>query len=370
MTIPRMSDHNRRILIVGNWSSLVLVATVLTLPSCAVPPIERQLVLAGPTSQTTDDTSDDMRYLLYVPNAHDHPTPVEGWPLILFLHGAFESGNDIARVARHGIPARIEAGDDFPFVVASPQSPRFWRKWPTNALAVLLDHVAKHYPIDEDRVYLTGISKGGAATWSTALAYPNRFAAIAPACAFGDPDHIHYIAHVPVWAYHGAKDFLVPPREGERLVNAHRAAGGETRWTLEPGADHGDCGGFYDRDELYTWFLAHLSPPKIRAARRYRFTTPSPILGRSNDVPAIRQPWRVSSGIARGSQRRSRPDCHREIHSAKDGIVDVTALTWNSVRRRAARSVAGDHRHLETRRPLRTWAAARDDGLAQSIARD
>ena len=257
MTIPRMSDHNRRNLIVGNWSSLVLVATVLTLPSCAVPPIERQLVLAGPTSRTTDDTSDDMRYLLYVPNAHDHPTPVEGWPLILFLHGAFESGNDIARVARHGIPARIEAGDDFPFVVASPQSPRFWRKWPTNALAALLDHVAKHYPIDEDRVYLTGISKGGAATWSTALAYPNRFAAIAPACAFGDPDHIHYIAHVPVWAYHGAKDFLVPPREGERLVNAHRAAGGETRWTLEPGADHGDCGGFYDRDELYTWFLAH-----------------------------------------------------------------------------------------------------------------
>jgi poly(3-hydroxybutyrate) depolymerase len=252
-----MSHHKRRNRNAEWWSNLVFVALVLTLSSCALPPLENQLVLTAPTSQSGDEISDGMPYLLYVPNPHYHTTPIEGWPLILFLHGAFESGEDINRVARHGIPARIEAGDDFPFVVVSPQSPRVWRKWSATDLAALLDHVEKYYPINEDRVYVTGISKGGAGTWSMALAYPNRFAAIAPACAFGDPAHVHQIAHVPVWAYHGARDFLVPPRKGERLVDAHRAAGGQARWTLQPEAGHSDCGDFYDRSDLYAWFLAH-----------------------------------------------------------------------------------------------------------------
>ncbi len=101
------------------------------------------------------------------------------------------------------------------------------------------------------------MSLGGRATWSTAVANPTRFAAIAPVSAFGDPDQVYRIAHVPVWAFHGEKDFIVRAYKGKALVEAHRAAGGQPRWTLESNAGHMVCTDVYPRDDLYEWFLDH-----------------------------------------------------------------------------------------------------------------
>ena len=88
-------------------------------------------------------------------------------------------------------------------------------------------------------------------------ACPNRFAALAPVCAFGDPGEARRIAHIPVWAFHGGKDLIVSARAGKAMVDAHRAAGGNGRWTLDPEAGHAVWEGVYPRDDLYEWFLQH-----------------------------------------------------------------------------------------------------------------
>ena len=120
------------------------------------------------------DIAVEMQYLIAVPQ--EEPA-AEGWPLLLFLHGLGECGSDINLVKKHGPPKLIENGKRFPFVVVSPQCPRgsHWEPW---RLAVLLDEVVESNAIDEDRIYITGLSMGGFGTWDLAAYSPERFAAM------------------------------------------------------------------------------------------------------------------------------------------------------------------------------------------------
>jgi predicted peptidase len=124
-----------------------------------------------------------IKYLLYEPKEY---TDKKACPLLIFLHGAGERGDDLELVKKHGPPKLIESGVDFPFFVASPQLPpdEWWS--PSTVLWVLRD-VQSRVNVDADRVYLTGLSMGGYGTWETAARYPHLFAAIAPICGRGDP---------------------------------------------------------------------------------------------------------------------------------------------------------------------------------------
>ena len=128
----------------------------------------------------------EMDYLLYLPPEYGETD--EDVPLMLFLHGMGERGDDLEKVKKHGPPKLIDAGKDFPFIVVSPQCPR-WSWWPTEvkALDALLDKICEEYRVDEGRVYLTGLSMGGYGTWALAEHSPDRFAAIAPICG-GHPE--------------------------------------------------------------------------------------------------------------------------------------------------------------------------------------
>ncbi|HID23219.1 MAG TPA: phospholipase, partial [Planctomycetaceae bacterium] len=96
-------------------------------------------------------------YLLYLPTDYKQK---DAWPLLLFLHGAGERGTDLERVKRHGPPKLIAQGQSFPFIVVSPQcEPDQW--WDPLKLTALLDEIVAHYKVDEDRVYVTGLSMGG-----------------------------------------------------------------------------------------------------------------------------------------------------------------------------------------------------------------
>src|SRR3954452_4224364 len=99
-------------------------------------------------------------YLVYLPVGYDATN--DPWPLLVFLHGAGECGDDLDLVKRHGPPRLVEAGRDFPFLIASPQSRR--GGWPVGAVDRWLDVVVAGSRVDEDRVYLTGISMGGFGT--------------------------------------------------------------------------------------------------------------------------------------------------------------------------------------------------------------
>lgn len=198
-------------------------------------------------------------YLLYLPP--DYHRSRQRWPLILFLHGAGESGTNLDKVKIHGPPKLLET-KPMPFIVVSPQSPG--RGWNADSLNALLDDVRRHYRVDQNRVYLTGLSMGGYGTWTLAAAHPEKFAAIAPICGGGNPADAPKLAALPIWVFHGAKDPTVPLRRSEEMVEAIKAAGGEVQFTVYPEAEHDSWTETYNNPKLYDWFLQHRRKAKGR----------------------------------------------------------------------------------------------------------
>ena len=201
-------------------------------------------------------------YLLSLPPGHGEDAR-RRWPLILFLHGAGERGDDLALVRKHGIPRVVEQRPELPFVALSPQCP-CEETWFTelDAVLALLDEVVARHAVDTDRLYLTGLSMGGYGAWYLATLFPDRFAAMAPVCGGGDwffgfPGRVRVLKHLPVWAFHGAKDPIVPLEESAELVKTLQECGGSVRFTVYPDAGHDSWTETYDNEELYAWFLSH-----------------------------------------------------------------------------------------------------------------
>ncbi len=192
-----------------------------------------------------------LNYLLFLPK--DYSTTKKHYPVILFLHGAGERGNDIELVKKHGPPKIVETKKDFPFIVVSPQSPGFG--WDVLALNALLDEVQEKYRVDSDRVYLTGLSMGGYGTWALAAHAPHRFAAIVPICGGGTRVMAYKVSHIPTWVFHGAKDGAVPLSESEHMVKAMRRRGGSPKFTVYPDAQHDSWTETYNNPKLYEWLL-------------------------------------------------------------------------------------------------------------------
>ena len=191
-------------------------------------------------------------YLLYLPRDYDKE---KSWPLMLFLHGAGERGDDLELVKKHGPPKLIAAGKDFPFIVVSPQCPK-GRWWEPMELVALLDEISGKYKVDPDRIYVTGLSMGGFGSWRLAAYAPERLAAIAPICGGGETYWTKEFAHLPVWAFHGAKDTGVPLERSQAMVDALKKSGGEPKFTIYPDAGHDSWTAAYDDPELYKWLLA------------------------------------------------------------------------------------------------------------------
>ena len=194
-----------------------------------------------------------LKYLLYLPAGYEKAD--KAWPLLMFLHGSGESGDDLAKVKAHGPPKLIENKTlDFPCIVVSPQSPG--RGWNADILAALLDDLAAKYRVDKDRIYLTGLSMGGFGTWSLAAAYPTRFAAIVPICGGGNPADAAKLKDLPIWVFHGAQDRTVSVDSSERMVKALKALGSEVKFTIYPDAGHDSWTATYENPELYQWLFA------------------------------------------------------------------------------------------------------------------
>ena len=191
-------------------------------------------------------------YLLYLPK--DYAESYSAIPLVLFLHGAGERGNDLEKVKVHGIPKLIEQGKDFPFIAVSPQCSEgmFWNP---EVLSSLLDEIESNYRVDKNRIYVTGLSMGGHGTWELAIKEPNRFAAIAPVCGWSDTSKASLIAHLPIWVFHGAKDVVVPVKASEDMVNALINYNSDVKFTVYPEANHDSWTETYDNEELYKWFM-------------------------------------------------------------------------------------------------------------------
>jgi predicted peptidase len=202
----------------------------------------------------------DSRYVVFVP--HDYKGDKE-YPLILFLHGAGERGDDGERQVKQGIGNAITfKGNDkkSSFFVVFPQcrAKGTWKADGPDADRALgiLEEVQKTYRIDAKRLYLTGLSLGGYGTWSLAAAHPDRWAAIAPICGGGDTSTADRIKDIPCWCFHGDADKAVPVQRSRDMIEALKKSGGTPRYTELPFVGHNSWDPAYATGELYQWMLA------------------------------------------------------------------------------------------------------------------
>jgi len=201
-----------------------------------------------------------LKYLLFLPKEYNHRQRAK-WPLILFLHGMGERGDNLELVKKHGIPKILEERDDLPCIVISPQCPlhSMWTM-ELDALHGLVMNAMKTYKVDKSRIYLTGLSMGGYGAWHLAEAYPRLFAAVVPICGgaqpmIGFPERIKALKKVPIWAFHGAKDNVVPLERSQELVDVLGRNKGNIRFTIYPDAGHDSWTETYDNPELYEWLF-------------------------------------------------------------------------------------------------------------------
>jgi len=226
------------------------------------------------------------RYQVYVPAEY---SPDKSWPVMLFLHGSGDRGEDGIMQTQAGIGNAIRADRKrFPMIVVMPQA-RPNTRW-SGAMAAqamrALEQSITEFHGDRQRIYLTGMSMGGQGVWLLAAANPGKFAAIAPVCGFlriePDDDVIdpaqdralvaqfpellepdpaaafaRRIGRTPVWIFHGAADDLVLPENARELNRAMRAGGGEVRYSEYEGVNHGAWDRAYAEPELVSWLLAH-----------------------------------------------------------------------------------------------------------------
>jgi len=216
----------------------------------------RQTVKALPAAVAakTDNLND--KFWLYFPERYAESK--EKLPLIIYLHGSSRRGREVEQVKANGLPPVLDDKDDFDFIVASPQAlAKYpWQQcWRPHDLILLLDHLLENYRIDPTRVYLTGLSMGGYGTWACIAEHSDRFAAAVPICGGGDPKWGKQIGDLPVWAFHGEADNIVPVRRSIEMVDAVNAAGGKARLTKYPDVGHDSFTQTYANPEVFQWML-------------------------------------------------------------------------------------------------------------------
>ena len=207
------------------------------------------------------DAPGDYAYQLFVPSGY-LASGDQLWPLMIFLHGSGERGDDLAKVTVHGPPKIVADHPGLPFLILSPLLPAD-QDWDTATLERMLARVEATLRIDPSRRYLTGLSRGGHATWRWAGERPALFAAIAPVAGRGEVADACRLAGVPVWAFHGDRDDTVEPSGSVAMVDAIRRCDGATprpRLTIYPDLGHNSWDPAYDDPALYLWLLEHRRP--------------------------------------------------------------------------------------------------------------
>lgn len=252
----------------------VLAATTLAM-ALSSDAVHAQEVRTGFLDGTVTVDGHDYRYQVYVPSTY---TEAERWPVILFLHGAGERGDDGLRPTIVGLGDAIRRDPArFPAIVVFPQAPEdsTWTGTPAEAAMAALDRTLEEYATDPGRVYVTGLSMGGHGAWYLAYHHPERFAAVAPVCGWvdhhprfptrnpvvrDDDEVFHALAQrlrdVPVWIVHGETDTVVPVEESRRAAAALEAVGAPVRFTELIGTDHNAWDPTYASPAFLEWLFA------------------------------------------------------------------------------------------------------------------
>lgn len=200
------------------------------------------------------DSFYNFEYIEYLPEDFNRN---KKYPLLLYLHGAGERGNNLDSVASHGYLQYVrEDGKEYPFIIIAPQCPndKYWGCF-TESLLNFLDYVCEKLPVDNSRIYLTGLSMGGTGTYMLAMAAPERFAAIAPVCGSGICWYAGALKGIPTYIFHGDCDTVIPINESVTMLRNINLSGGNAKMEIYNGVEHNAWDIAYKGDKLYKWML-------------------------------------------------------------------------------------------------------------------
>jgi predicted peptidase len=224
----------------------------------------------------TGSNGKELHYRFLKPEGYD-PSATTAYPLVVFLHGIGERGDNNEAQLLHGVKefAKPETRKKHPCFVVAPQCPltKTWahieRKGndlvvtcpkdptePTGLVLELMDALPGEFHIDPRRLYVTGLSMGGFGTWDILARRPDRLAAAIPVCGGGVVDMAPAFAKTPLWVFHGAIDPLVKPDHSRRMVAAVRQAGGKPGYTEYPGVGHDAWTMTYRDPDVLDWLFA------------------------------------------------------------------------------------------------------------------
>jgi predicted peptidase len=253
-----------------------------SLIALVVAPAHAKIPETGFLDRTVTVANTKYKYQVFVP---DNWMPNKKWPVILFLHGVGERGDDGLAQTDIGIGSAIRMNrSKFPAIVVMPQCRKnvWWIDSPMDDVAMAaLAQAEREFQGDPRRIYLTGLSMGGYGTWHLAAKFPGKFAALVPICGgilrpelarVHSPqdtkpytDAANKIAgKTPVWIFHGAMDDTVPVTESRRMAEAIKALGAEVRYTEYPGVGHDSWDKAYAEPELVNWMLSKTLSGKAR----------------------------------------------------------------------------------------------------------
>lgn len=255
--------------------ALLCLLMIAALPAHAVPRLtSRHIVVDGRL----------YGYQVFVP---DGWSAQRAWPVVLFLHGSGERGDDNRKQLSQGLPPWLaEHGATFPAIVVMPQAHdgEYWSGRAERAALQALEASVEEFHGDRGRLYLTGLSMGGYGSWQLALDHPGLFAAAAIICGGVRPlpddpppapdlavegvpaqaDAYGWVAdrvRLPVWIFHGGDDNVVPTAESRAMYAALQARGRAVKYTEFPGVNHGSWVPAYALPELWPWMFAQRLPP-------------------------------------------------------------------------------------------------------------
>lgn len=200
-------------------------------------------------------------YLFYMPKEY-FSDRYEKRPLVLFLHGKGERGKDLNLLKRQGLPKMIDSGKDFPFFMISPQITEDRNEWPAEMIHDIVMKIADEYPVDRNRIYVTGISMGGFGTWEIGAKFPDTFAAAAPVCGWGSASKVCRMKDIPVWTFHNQGDSVVPVRETLEIAERLERCGGNVQKTVYPKNSHDAWTETYSSPVFMEWLLSQKKKKK------------------------------------------------------------------------------------------------------------
>ena len=231
------------------------------------------------SKQVTMDGGGVMNYRLYIPADYD---PQKAYPVVLFLHGAGERGNDNRKQLKAGIiePFKQPNNPIYDCIVIAPQCPAD-KQWVNTAgwtqsvyfsdeiaeseelkaVLKIVSTVQQDYHTDPNRLYVTGLSMGGYGTWDLLVRHPELFAAAIPVCGGADPSKAERLLSIPIWTFHGLQDEKVPPAGTQQMAQALQDLGAQQfAFTPLPDMDHYIWSTVYATEGLFEWLTAQAKP--------------------------------------------------------------------------------------------------------------